>query len=208
MRIVPLTTRQANYLVKSWHRHNTPLKSLMSYAVGLESDGCIVAAAICGRPISPSDADGFTLEVKRLVSDGTANACSMLYGACVRAAKALGYCKLITFTLPEEGGHSLKASGWTQTKLTNGKQLHTNYATGERTQTQGPQRVRWEITMSAPPSKIPYEFDADGGKSKSAPLPFPPRGVSETSDTPGLQLGKTGAIPETPHEDYPMSNRE
>ena len=47
-----------------------------------------------------------------LYGDGTKNACSMLYGAAWRAAKALGYRRLITYTLPAEGGASLKASGW------------------------------------------------------------------------------------------------
>jgi len=56
--------------------------------------------------------DGWTLEVNRVATDGTRNACSMLYAACWRAAKAIGYRKLVTYTLPEEGGASLRAAGW------------------------------------------------------------------------------------------------
>lgn len=56
--------------------------------------------------------DRFTLEVNRVATDGAKNACSMLYGAAWRAAKALGYQQLITYTLPEEGGASLRAAGW------------------------------------------------------------------------------------------------
>ena len=56
--------------------------------------------------------DGRTVEVTRLCTDGTRNAASKLYGAIVRAAKALGYKRAFTYTLPEEGGASLKASGW------------------------------------------------------------------------------------------------
>lgn len=56
--------------------------------------------------------NGLTLEVNRCCTDGAKNACSMLYGAAWRAAKALGYQRLITYTLPEEGGASLRASGW------------------------------------------------------------------------------------------------
>jgi hypothetical protein len=37
----------------------------------------------------------------------------MLYGAAWRAAKAMGYRRMITYTLPEEGGASIRASGWT-----------------------------------------------------------------------------------------------
>ena len=65
-----------------------------------------------GRPVARMLNDGATLEVNRLCTDGTPNACSMLYGAAWRAAKALGYRRLITYTLPEEGGASLRASGW------------------------------------------------------------------------------------------------
>jgi hypothetical protein len=63
---------------------------------------------------------GFTLEVNRCCTDGARNACSMLYGAAWRAAKALGYLRLITYTLPEEGGASLRASGWKNIGLRGG----------------------------------------------------------------------------------------
>jgi hypothetical protein len=57
--------------------------------------------------------DGWTAEVTRVATDGTRNACSILYGAAWRAARALGYRKLVTYTLPEEGGASLRGAGWT-----------------------------------------------------------------------------------------------
>ena len=57
--------------------------------------------------------NGYTAEVIRCCTDGAPNACSMLYGAARRAVKALGYRRLVTYTLPEEGGASLRASGWT-----------------------------------------------------------------------------------------------
>lgn len=68
--------------------------------------------AIVGRPVARSLDNGWTLEVNRLCTDGKRNACSMLYGAAWRTAKALGYRRLITYTLPEEGGASLRATGW------------------------------------------------------------------------------------------------
>ena len=181
MRIIPLTLRQANYIVSVWHRHSKPLGSLMKYAVGLEDGGKIVGAAFMGRPISPSDSDGFTLEVKRLVTNGTKNACSMLYGACARSAKALGYAKLITFTLESESGISLRASNWVASKVTDGYSLHTDYATGERISVLGPSRIRWELVLCDPPTPPnPQEFDTPG-KSKSAPLPYPLSNAGEVS---------------------------
>lgn len=68
--------------------------------------------AIVGRPVARRAQDGWTLEVNRCCTDGTRNACSMLYGAAWRAARALGWRKLITYTLPEEGGASLRGAGW------------------------------------------------------------------------------------------------
>jgi hypothetical protein len=70
------------------------------------------AVAIVGRPVARHLADGFTAEVTRLASDGTRNACSMLYGAAWRAARALGYRRLVTYTLAEERGASLRGAGW------------------------------------------------------------------------------------------------
>ena len=67
---------------------------------------------MAGRPVSRRLDDGFTLEINRICTDGTRNACSKLYGACMRAGKAMGYTKFITYTLPSEGGASLRATGW------------------------------------------------------------------------------------------------
>lgn len=56
--------------------------------------------------------DGYTLEVTRLCTDGTKNACSFLYAAVWRAARAMGYRKAITYILESESGVSLRAAGW------------------------------------------------------------------------------------------------
>lgn len=52
------------------------------------------------------------LEVTRLVTDGTKNACSMLYAAAARAGKELGYERIQTFLLATEPGTSVLAAGW------------------------------------------------------------------------------------------------
>jgi hypothetical protein len=77
-----------------------------------DSNDDVRGVAIVGRPVARRLDNGWTLEVNRCCTDGTKNACSMLYGAAWRAAKALGYKKLITYTLPSEGGASLRASNW------------------------------------------------------------------------------------------------
>lgn len=72
----------------------------------------MVGCAVCGRPVARYYDDGFTCEINRVCTDGTKNACSFLYGACSRVAKAMGYRRIITYTLESENGASLKASNF------------------------------------------------------------------------------------------------
>lgn len=109
--IVPLNRDEANKVVARWHRHHRPVPGA-KFALGVANDGGICGAALCGRPVSRMLDDGWTLEVYRVATDGTKNACSALYGACRRAGFALGYSKIITYTLPSEGGSSLRGAGW------------------------------------------------------------------------------------------------
>ena len=81
-------------------------------SVVLAHESRVRGVAIVGRPVARMSDNGWTLEVNRCCTDGSKNACSMLYGAAWRAAKALGYKRLVTYTLPEEGGTSLRAAGW------------------------------------------------------------------------------------------------
>ena len=108
--IIPMTLDEANAFVEKWHRHHRPVPGC-KFCIGVAEDH-VVGVAIVGRPVARMLDDGWTLEVNRTCTDGTKNANSMLYGACRRAAWALGYRKLITYTLPEEGGVSLTAAGW------------------------------------------------------------------------------------------------
>lgn len=116
--IVPVTLDEANEFVRRHHRHHKPVpgaKFCVAVALdaGIGTDSlAICGVAIVGRPIARMLDDGWTLEVNRTCTDGTKNANSMLYGACRRVAFGLGYLKLITYTLPEEGGKSLTAAGW------------------------------------------------------------------------------------------------
>jgi len=109
--IVPLSLPEANAFVELHHRHHRPCVG-HKFSVGAAVGGEIVGVAIVGRPVSRVLDDGMTLEVNRVATDGTRNACSALYGACRRATFALGYTRLLTYTLPAEGGASLRASGF------------------------------------------------------------------------------------------------
>jgi hypothetical protein len=110
--IRPLAFREACTLVDTLHRHHTrPAGHKFSLAV-TTPDGQVVGAAIVGRPSARHLDDGWSLEVTRLVTDQTHNACSALLGAAWRAAKALGYRRLITYTQAAESGASLRGAGW------------------------------------------------------------------------------------------------
>lgn len=95
-----------------WHRHHAPPVG-HKFSVGVANDDdVLVGVAMVGRPVARYMDDGVTLEVNRTATDGTRNANSMLYGAAWRAAQALGYRKLITYTQSGESGASLRAAGW------------------------------------------------------------------------------------------------
>lgn len=111
LQVVPLTLSEANALVERWHRHHAPVVG-HKFSIGCAEGDRVCGAACVGRPVARRLDDGWTLEVNRCVTDGTRNACSILYGAAWRAAKALGYRRLITYTLPQEGGASLRGAGW------------------------------------------------------------------------------------------------
>ena len=112
MKITPCTLGEARRFVADHHRHHqAPQGGLFACAVSVESE--VVGVAIAGRPVARNAADGWTVEVTRCcVIEEHPNACSMLYAAIWRAAKALGYRRAITYTLDTEPGTSLKAAGW------------------------------------------------------------------------------------------------
>src|SRR5262245_44735784 len=119
MRPVPLTLREANELVARWHRHHKPVIG-HRFSIGCEVNGQLVGAVIVGRPVAYKTNAQRVAEVTRLVTDGTPHACSLLYAAAARAAQAMGYDRIQTFTLETEPGTSLRAASWRRDGLTPG----------------------------------------------------------------------------------------
>lgn len=119
LRVVPLTLREANALVKQLHRHHKPVRG-HRFSIGVKNDGKLIGAAIIGRPVARLTDQYTVAEVTRLVTDGTRNACSILYAAAARATRAMGYVRIQTFILETETGASLKAAGWWKDKTTTG----------------------------------------------------------------------------------------
>ena len=122
LRVVPCSLREAQAFVARLHRHHKD-QPLPGHKMSLGVEACtrmadgeawaLVGVAMIGNPSAPAlQKDRRLVEIRRVCTDGTPNACSMLYGAARRALRAIGYETIITYTLPEEGGASLRAAGF------------------------------------------------------------------------------------------------
>lgn len=109
--LVPVSFADACEFVAEHHRHHRPPVG-HKFSLGVANEEALVGVAIVGRPVARALDDGRTLEVTRVATDGTPHAGSMLYAACWRASKALGFRRLVTYTQVGESGASLRAAGW------------------------------------------------------------------------------------------------
>ena len=142
LKIVPLELRELNALVAKYHRHHKPVQG-HRFSIGVESHGLLVGGCSVGRPVARLTSAKQVVEITRLVTDGTFNACSILYAAAARAAKAMGYRRIQTFILAEESGVSLKAAGFRDDGKSLGGDWTRDSKPGRRQdQPQGPKR-RW-----------------------------------------------------------------
>ena len=150
LQITPIDFAEANAFVAVYHRHHKPMPGC-KFCIAVSDGDKVRGVAMVGRPVARNSDNGYTLEVNRVCTDGAHNACSMLYGAAWRAAKALGYRRLITYTLPAEGGASLRAAGW---KLI-GERGGGNWNVPSRPRIDTAHELRgqkllWEATTTAP----------------------------------------------------------
>ncbi|MEV7089444.1 XF1762 family protein [Streptomyces sp. NPDC093085] len=110
--VVPLSFADACAMVEQLHRHHRPPRG-HKFSLGVLDDaGHLHGVAIVGRPVAAPFDNGWCVEATRVATDGTPNACSALYGAAWRTAKAAGYLRAITYTQDGESGVSLRAAGW------------------------------------------------------------------------------------------------
>ena len=119
MELRPITLRAARRFVAAHHRHHDAPQG-GKFALAAWSGEQLVGVAIVGRPVSRMLDNGLTAEVIRVATDGTRNACSFLYARAKRAAQAMGYRKVLTYTLEEESGASLRAVGWERVGVAGG----------------------------------------------------------------------------------------
>jgi hypothetical protein len=132
LKVVPVTLEQANAFVRQWHRHHAPTIS-HRWSIGLAVKGQLVGVAICGRPKARELPQYVLLEVNRLATDGTDNACSKLYSVCARIAAIMGYYDIETSILASEPGTSLRAAGWKFRRTVKGRDWNCKSRGGRRT---------------------------------------------------------------------------
>lgn len=157
----PITLREANDFVQSFHRHNgRTARDGGKWAVALDQDGELVGVAIVGNPLSATYMDGYTAEVLRnaVRDEAEKGSCSKLYAACWRAWRAMGGRRLITYTLKSESGASLRGAGWLvigETKpVPPGWRKNDNLnSTRKWAPVMGQEKLRWQI-VAAPPSSL------------------------------------------------------
>lgn len=142
--LVPITLTDAHEFVRRTHRHHRPAQGGL-FAVACGEGESVVGVAVIGRPVSRMLQDGWTAELTRLATDGSRNACSMLYRAAWRACKALGYRRLVTYTLSEEGGASLRGAGFKEIgRAGGGSWSHISRPRVDRHPLQ--EKIRWELS--------------------------------------------------------------
>lgn len=164
--VVPLTLVWANRYVSQWHRHHEPIPGHFAwFSIGAIADGTVRGAAIAGRPTNRNNDDGQTVEVLRVATDGTPNAPSALLGACRRAASAMGAARVVTYTLDEETGASLRGAGWVREADGIVSKWHRSQQRPPSVYREhlGSTKVRWAVTFREP---IPYAHVVDN----AAPL--------------------------------------
>jgi hypothetical protein len=161
LRVVPLTFRQANSLVGLWHRHHKPVQGYR-FALGVVDElGVVRGCAIAGRPVARlSGRPEAVLEVTRVATDGVPNGCSMLLGACARVGKSMGFEKIQTYTLSEEGGSSLRGAGWVLVAQSPGGQWKHSDGRPRRSDQPDCAKNRWELRLNDP---VPQVVVPEGG---------------------------------------------
>ena len=166
--LCPVTLREANDFVASFHRHNgRTARNGGKWAIGVEVGDELVGVAIVGNPLSATFMDGRTAEVLRTCTREAApkGAVSMLYSACWRAWRAMGGYRLITYTLTTESGASLRGAGWKIVAELSATNVRENWNKNRATTSRqwqpiyGQQKLRWEraenVQMQTTPESKP-----------------------------------------------------
>lgn len=147
--------------VAAVHRRRPKVQGAM-WCVSARSGDEIVGVALVGWPARMQSNDEIdTLCVLRVAvktdenERGIKNVCSMLYGACWKAARAMGCESMVTFTDLDESGVSLRAAGWLEDGVTDGGEWNRPSRKRSKAVNAEPKRRWW-----APGSKRAPKHDA------------------------------------------------
>jgi hypothetical protein len=155
LRVVPVELREANDFIKVMHRHHAPVVGHRFSIGAVDESGLLRGVCVVGRPVArlaghPRE----VAEVTRLATDGTCNACSILYASAARACKAMGFRRIQTYTLANEGGASLRASGWVCEGAAGGGQWKHTDGKPRRTDQPTEIKVRWALMFAKPSVEV------------------------------------------------------
>lgn len=151
MHIRPSTLREAAAFVAQHHRHSAPPKG-HRWSIKAVHHDLTVAVAVVGRPLARMLDEEGVAEVLRVCAapDAPKGVNSMLYAACWRAWREMGGTKMLTYTLQEESGASLRAlkqQGWRRAAAV--RPHSKGWDRGDRPQVADPiyqaPKVRWEV---------------------------------------------------------------
>jgi len=146
----PITLAAANAYILNFHRHSKPVPGHKWALSLIDHTNILRAVAITGRPVARELDDDWTIEILRLCTDGTPNACSQLYAACCRTAAAMGYRRIITYTLSRETGASLRAAAFLPAATVTDRQWNTPSRPRAERELIG-DKIRWQRTLRTSP---------------------------------------------------------
>lgn len=171
LRAVPVTLARANAFVARAHRHHPPVVG-HRFSVGAMAPHGLCGVAIVGHPIARTLDQRRIVEVNRLCTDGFRMACSFLYGVSARAAAALGYYAIVTYTLDEEGGASLRGAGWWGELVEGSARTWHTPSDPSRTGGLAKPKWRWVRFLSEWPETLPEDVPTESPQG----LLFAPQG--------------------------------
>lgn len=148
LHLMPINYADACTFVRTHHRHLSPPQG-HKFSIGVTDGSAVIGVIIVGRPVARHQDDGLTLEVTRCCTTGARNACSKLYAAAWQATRALGYTRLITYTLAEESGGSLRAAGLRVVGQTRGGEWNTPSRPRPKVEQPGVKTL-WQYDLTSP----------------------------------------------------------
>lgn len=151
LRVVSCTVKAARRFVAEHHRHLPKFQGGLFACALMDGGGRVRGVAVAGNPArvwtAPGGVGTARLVVTRVATDGVAQGCSMLYGAMCRAARALGWLEVWTYTLPEEPGTSLRAAGFQDMGLTDGGE-HDRPSRRRKPAVRADRKRRWRRVLA------------------------------------------------------------